>query len=774
MAKKLQHVWGVEIGQSALKALRCHMDGDTVIADTFDYVEYPKILSQPEAEPEKLIADALEQFISRNDLKGNIKIGVSVPGQSGLAKFFKPPPVEVKKIGDIVKYEARQQIPFDLNDVIWDFQPMEGAQIEDGYALESEVGLFAMKKEAVFRALKPYRDRAMDIDLVQLAPISIYNMVTYERFAERLANDTFDPEHPPKNTVILSIGTDASDLVVTNGFRVWQRSIPIGGNHFTRQLTKDLKLTFAKAEHLKKNAMQADDPKLIFQAMRPVFNDMVTEIQRSLSFFKQLNKKSEVENMLVMGNTAKMPGLLQFLNKNLGLDVDMFDKFAKLGGQEVLGAQPFKENAPAFGVVYGLCLQLLNRGPMRTNLLPRDISLDRVIRNKKPWAVGALSLLMVGFVSHHAMLGQVYRPVRPEIWGTAETTVKNADQRSQDEIKKDTDIKNKLTLYKNVGVEVSKGAERRMMCLELYKAIEASLNRDEKLMDKTPVELPFKERQDFHITRVEQMYYDNLASWYNAAMKNAYEDSVSIRKQLGCEMVNRPADKNPDPTGPGWVIELRGYHFYNGLEKKGLEGASHVEKFLINYLENGNVRLPGAQPGEVREVSLYDLGIRRPVLRNKDSKPNYAFRMPNPEYLRVLEEKGLKGPPGTSGGSGSKPSAGGAGGGGKPSFGGAGGGGGGGSSGAGTLGDDVGEGESGKSGFGGAGMGNAPAPGEPLKDAAGNVIPPDFEAPRFEFVVQFAWKPGDLLTVTGPAVVAPAPTTSKGGMEGFNSNDEGD
>jgi type IV pilus assembly protein PilM len=102
----------------------------------------------------------------------------------------------------------------------------------------------------------------------------------------------------------LSIGTDASDLLVTNGFRVWQRSVPIGGNHFTRQLTKDLKLTFAKAEHIKKNAMQADDPKLVFQAMRPVFNDMVTEIQRSLSFYKSLNKKSELDGMLVMGNTA--------------------------------------------------------------------------------------------------------------------------------------------------------------------------------------------------------------------------------------------------------------------------------------------------------------------------------------------------------------------------------------------------------------------------------------------------------------------------------------
>lgn len=769
MAKKLQHVWGIEIGQSALKALRCHMEGDSVIADTFDFVEYPKILSQPEAEPEKLVADALEQFISRNDLKGNVRVGVSVPGQSGLAKFFKPPPVEVKKIGDIVKYEAKQQIPFDLNDVIWDFQQMEGAQIEDGYALESEVGLFAMKKEAVFRALKPYRDKGMDIDLVQLAPISIYNMVTYEKFAERLANDTFDPEHPPRSTVLLSIGTDASDLVVTNGFRIWQRSIPIGGNHFTRQLTKDLKLTFAKAEHLKRNAMQADDPKLVFQAMRPVFNDMVTEIQRSLSFFKQLNKKSEIENMLVMGNTAKMPGLLQFLNKNLGVEVELLDRFPKLGGQEVLGAQPFKENAAAFGVVYGLCLQLLNRGPMHTNLLPRDIVLDRVVRNKKPWAVGALSLLMVGMVSHHAMLGQAYRPVRPEIWTGAESAVKNADQKSQDEFKKDSDIKNKLNLYKNVGVEVSKGAERRMMCLELYKVIEASLNRDENLLDKSPTELPFKDRIDFHVTRVEQMYFDNLATWYKPDIKQAYNESLQIRKQLGCEMVDRPADKNPDPTGPGWVIELRGYHFFNGLEKKGLEGASHVEKYLINFLENGTVRLPGAQPGEVRDVSLFDLGIRRPVLRNKDAKPNYAFRMPNPEYLRILEEKGGQ-PASAGGGSSSRPNFGG--GASRPNFGGGSAGG----SGAGLGGGDD-EDESGKGGLGGTGFGGgaaAPTSTEPIKDAAGNLVPPSFEAPKFEFIVQFAWKPGDLATATGPAVAAPAPATeAPQNFESFNMDDEG-
>lgn len=62
-------------------------------------------------------------------------------------------------------------------------------------------------------------------------------------------------------------------------------------------------------------------------------------------------------------------------------------------------------------------------------------------------------------------------------------------------------------------------------------------------------------------------------------------------------------------------------------------------------------------------------------------------------------------------------------------------------------------------GFGGGALGggtSAANPLEPIKDAAGNLIPMDFEAPRFEFVVQFAWKPGDLATATGPAVAAPA------------------
>ncbi|MEM6689834.1 MAG: pilus assembly protein PilM, partial [Planctomycetota bacterium] len=245
MAKSTS-VWGIELGQTALKALRCSLVDGEIVAEAFDYIEYPKILSQPETDPDELIDQALAQFLERNDARTD-RVFMSVPGQSGLAKFFKPPPVEVKKIADIVRYEARQQIPFELSDVVWDYQMMPGSMVEEGYALESEVGLFAMKREMAYRQMGPFDRAGMEVDEMQLAPIALYNMLAYDRMHERLETEMFNADEPPASSVVLSIGTDSSDLIVTNGFRIWQRSMPIGGNHFTRQLTKDLKMTVAKA-----------------------------------------------------------------------------------------------------------------------------------------------------------------------------------------------------------------------------------------------------------------------------------------------------------------------------------------------------------------------------------------------------------------------------------------------------------------------------------------------------------------------------------------------
>src|SRR5207248_5756145 len=115
-------VWGIDIGQCALKALKLELaDDGKPTATAFDYIEHPKILSQPDADPDQLTREALEKFLSRNQL-GSDLVAISVAGQSGLARFVKLPPVEEKKITDIVRFEAKQQIQLPLDEVVWDYQ----------------------------------------------------------------------------------------------------------------------------------------------------------------------------------------------------------------------------------------------------------------------------------------------------------------------------------------------------------------------------------------------------------------------------------------------------------------------------------------------------------------------------------------------------------------------------------------------------------------------------------------------------------------------------
>src|SRR5436305_6927496 len=157
-----QGVWGIDVGQSALKALRMEVIDGTLTATAFDYIEHPKILSQPDADPDQLTREALETFLSRNTLKGDTVV-ISVPGQSGLARFVKLPPVEEKKIPDIVRFEAKQQIPFPLEEVVWDYQKLGAGETAEGFTLETEIGLFAMKRDMVNRYLQHFKDVNVEV-----------------------------------------------------------------------------------------------------------------------------------------------------------------------------------------------------------------------------------------------------------------------------------------------------------------------------------------------------------------------------------------------------------------------------------------------------------------------------------------------------------------------------------------------------------------------------------------------------------------------------------
>ena len=90
-------VWGIDIGQCALKALKLRSVDNELRLEAFDVIDHPRILTQPEADAELLTRNALQQFLARNNVADSTVV-VSAPGKSGITRFVKLPPVEPKQV----------------------------------------------------------------------------------------------------------------------------------------------------------------------------------------------------------------------------------------------------------------------------------------------------------------------------------------------------------------------------------------------------------------------------------------------------------------------------------------------------------------------------------------------------------------------------------------------------------------------------------------------------------------------------------------------------
>ena len=371
-------VWGIDIGKLALKALKLTIVEGELQVEAFDIIEHPKIITGEDADAQQIIHNALAQFVSRNDLTGSA-IALAVPGQSSFTRFVPLPPVEKKKIPDIVRFEAEQQIPFAIDDVVWRWQTFQDPDSPD-----VEVGIFAMKRADIGQSLGHLAEVGLKVDVVQMSPLALYNFM---RFDEQLAGDGA--------TLLADVGTDNTNIVISDGSRIWTRTIQIGGNNFTEALVKVLKLSFVKAEKLKRTAATSKYARQIFQAMRPVFAELVQEIQRSVGYYTSLHRETRFKKLIGLGNGFRLPGLQKFLEQNLGIPVVRIDTFNRIRPSSSVNIPAFTENALSFAVAYGLAIQGLELSEINTNLLPGETAHKRLWAAKRTWFIGAAAALLI-------------------------------------------------------------------------------------------------------------------------------------------------------------------------------------------------------------------------------------------------------------------------------------------------------------------------------------------------------------------------------------------
>jgi hypothetical protein len=456
-----------------------------------------------------------------------------------------------------------------------------------------------------------------------MAPLALCNYVSYDLLKkEGLPTEGEGDESSGKKpcVVALDIGVETSNLVITDGERIiWQRPIPIGGNRFTRALTKELKLTFAKAEHLKKNATKTAqaDLKRILLALKPDLNEFVNEVQKSLNFFANTHRDAQIQYVVGLGSAFKLPGLQKYLNEKLQLEVRKLQKFQRLAGESVISAPVFTDNMLTFAVAYGLAVQGLKLSRLQTNLLPQEIRTERLIRAKKPWAVAAAALLLLGVagltfgykLEHDAVAAPVIEEAQKSAGDVALARVKAAsdkcDAKARDVIKEDRAVKSIIA-----------GQEERFNWIKLNRYINESLPRPdgvgltslqkakywdkgEPMSGKDSFDLYTKAQSggdgdvneslgglvQVNIEAVDALYTDDLGTYYKRMID-------TNKAMLGLS----DADQKTPPKGKGWIVELRGFTYNRGQQQFLLDG-------LVDNLARNAVAKPAEPAPKGKEAT---------------------------------------------------------------------------------------------------------------------------------------------------------------------------
>src|SRR5256886_3219407 len=170
--------WGIDVGNRALKAVKLVREGGELRVDEFEVIEHETPLSNSGDNRDTLIQNAVNAFIARHPTKGGV-VAIGVSGQSSFARFIKLPPVEPKKIPEIVRFEAIQQIPFPLDDVEWAYQLFQDPESPD-----VEVGIFAMRRELVGQQISYFTDVELNVQVVQMSPLAVYNAMHFDQRLE--------------------------------------------------------------------------------------------------------------------------------------------------------------------------------------------------------------------------------------------------------------------------------------------------------------------------------------------------------------------------------------------------------------------------------------------------------------------------------------------------------------------------------------------------------------------------------------------------------------
>jgi len=296
----------------------------------------------------QLVSDTVQRLFERMKIGSSTPVATALSGHSVIVKRISLPIMSEGELAESIRWEAEQYIPFDIEDVNLDYKILEGSSLAgDG---NMDVLLAAAKKEKINDYVAVVDQAGLSVATVDIAAFAIQN--AFE------ANYDFEPSQV---IALVDIGAAVSCIsVLFGGTSVYWRDISIGGNQYTDAIQKELNLSADEAEQVKRGEEIDGIPyERVLPILSAVNEDVGTEIQKTLDFFKQISATDQpLDRLYLSGGASQVVQITEALGERLDSQVELLNPFRKItsGGRDA-GEDLLTDMSATGSVAVGLALR---------------------------------------------------------------------------------------------------------------------------------------------------------------------------------------------------------------------------------------------------------------------------------------------------------------------------------------------------------------------------------------------------------------------------------
>ncbi|MFT4579946.1 MAG: type IV pilus assembly protein PilM [Nitrospinales bacterium] len=363
---------GLDIGFHEIKIVELFRTEKGFQITKFAIKEIPASILQ-QKDRAALLADLIKKMFADAKIKGR-QVYLSITGHNVVIRNATLPKMPDAELADAAKWNAKEDVLFDLEKAVIDNYIM--AESEKEGATFYEMLSVIVREDVIDFLVSIAKGAGLQPKGVTVVPIALWD---YDAALNEIAPGTV--------TSYLDMGSERTRIYfVCDGQILFSREIPNGGKNLTASLVGEYELEDGKtavvdavrAEQIKKTfgfpAEDADGKteegialSLIREKLEVILTKQITEMDRSIEYFKNQYRKDTVDRLILSGGGVGLSGLYQFLKENLDLEIDRCNPFFQADTEdESISKENMKLYGPSLTAAAGLALGQCDK----INILP--------------------------------------------------------------------------------------------------------------------------------------------------------------------------------------------------------------------------------------------------------------------------------------------------------------------------------------------------------------------------------------------------------------------